>query len=99
MKHNHIHNHIHQNKERLFYTCEEAELVCDKSQYGGLSFWEKVRLRLHLFYCDYCRTYTQRNQKLTLLFKRFRIAQPAKQFDEDAKELMKKKLEKELRSI
>lgn len=95
MKHNHDHGH----KEKLFYSCEEAGLACDKSQYGELTFWEKIRLKIHMFYCDYCRGYAKRNQKLSSLFKRAGVAQPMKQLGEESKELMKKEFEKELKSI
>ncbi len=98
MKHNHDHNHDHKHKEKLFYSCDEAGLACDKSQYGELTLWEKVRLKIHLFYCDYCRAYSKKNQKLSDLFKRVGIAQPAKQLDLDSKELMRKEFEKELNS-
>ncbi len=45
--------------------CREANHICDKNQYREASFWEKVKLTIHLIYCRACRKYTQRNNKLT----------------------------------
>ena len=32
--------------------CEDAGQVCDKSQYKEASFWEKLKLNVHLLYCS-----------------------------------------------
>lgn len=45
--------------------CHEANHICDKNQYREASFWEKVKLNIHLIYCRACRKYTARNTKLT----------------------------------
>ncbi len=50
--------------------CEEAGHVCDKSQYKEASFWEKVKLNIHLIYCKACREYTINNTKLSKVFKK-----------------------------
>ena len=50
---------------KLFIKCEEANHTCDKTQYNEASFWEKIKLNLHLIYCAACRKYTARNTKLT----------------------------------
>ncbi|HAT63535.1 hypothetical protein KXJ69_11670 [Aureisphaera sp. CAU 1614] len=53
--------------------CEKANHICDKSQYNEASFWEKVRLNLHLIYCKFCREYSANNQKLTKSIKDSKI--------------------------
>ena len=50
--------------------CEEAGHVCDKSQYKEASFWEKVKLNIHLLYCRACREYTKNNTKLSKAFRK-----------------------------
>ena len=50
--------------------CEDAGQVCDKSQYKEASFWEKLKLNIHLLYCSPCREYTQKNVKLSIVFKK-----------------------------
>lgn len=54
----------------IFIKCEEANIVCDKNQYKEASFWESVKLNIHLIYCKFCRKYTARNNRLTKLFKK-----------------------------
>jgi len=50
---------------KLFVKCEEANHSCDKNQYKEATFWEKVRLNIHLIYCAACRKYSSRNGKLS----------------------------------
>ena len=42
--------------------CEDAGQVCDKSQYKEASFWEKLKLNVHLLYCSPCREYTTKKR-------------------------------------
>ena len=50
---------------KLFLKCEDANHSCDKNQYKEATFWEKVKLNLHLVYCAACRKYSARNTKLS----------------------------------
>ncbi len=52
-------------KNKLFMPCSEAGHTCDKKQYNEASFWEKVKLNIHLIYCRACKKYTSNNTKLT----------------------------------
>lgn len=45
--------------------CNEANHVCDKTQYKDATLWEKIKLNIHLLYCRACRGYTKNNTKLT----------------------------------
>lgn len=49
----------------LFISCEEAQEICDKSQYGEATAWEKLKLKLRILYCSITRKYVQRNKKLS----------------------------------
>ncbi len=42
-------------------TCDQATTICDKSQYKEASFWELVKLNLHLFLCKRCGKYAKQN--------------------------------------
>jgi len=53
------------NKNKLFIPCREAGHTCDKTQYNDATFWEKIKLNIHLIYCRACRKYTKNNGKLT----------------------------------
>ena len=77
---------------KLFIKCDEANHTCDKTQYNEASFWEKVKLNIHLIYCAACRKYTARNTKLTSVVNE---AKP-KFLPKDQKENMKEALQKEI---
>lgn len=49
--------------------CQEANQICDKTQYNEASFFEKIKLTIHLLYCKACKKYTKRNTQLTRLIK------------------------------
>ncbi len=57
-------------KNSIFIACEEAGHNCDKNQYKEATFWEKVKLNIHLIYCRACREYSKNNVKLTKLTKK-----------------------------
>lgn len=49
----------------LFITCDEATTICDKSQYGEASWFEKLKLQLHFIKCKICARYTKQNTVMT----------------------------------
>lgn len=53
------------NKVKILIPCDEANHVCDKTQYSEASLLEKIKLSIHLIYCNACRNYTKNNGKLT----------------------------------
>ncbi len=50
---------------RLFINCEEATIICTKNQYKEASFFEKIKLNLHLLRCKICGLYSKQNTKLS----------------------------------
>jgi len=52
-------------KNKIFLNCTEANHTCNKTQYNDASFFEKIKLNLHLLYCRACRKYSSNNAKLT----------------------------------
>ena len=77
---------------KLKLSCQEANHVCDKNQYKEATFWEKVKLNIHLIYCAACRKYSANNGKLSKLFK----ASKVEAMDPTAKDELKSAFEKEL---
>ncbi len=77
---------------KLLVSCEEAKHICDKNQYGEASFIEIVKLNIRLVYCKVTRAYSKRNTKLTKTINKSNI----QTIDQPEKEIMKKKLQKEL---
>ena len=60
-------------KRFLFITCEEAKHICDKSQYGEATLWEKIKLTIRLSWCKITRAYSKRNKTLTNTIKSSKI--------------------------
>ena len=46
-------------------SCEEAKLLCDKAQYEEASWWETIKLKMHLLYCKACASHSEKNTKFT----------------------------------
>ena len=55
--------------KKLNINCNEAAMICNKSQYNEASFFEKIKLNFHFLSCKICRLYTKQNTKMTDLFK------------------------------
>ncbi len=55
---------------RLFgITCDEATMICDKSQYKESTLLERFKLQLHFLTCKNCKEYVKQNNLLTRVFK------------------------------
>lgn len=76
----------------LFVSCEESQHICDKNQYDAATFWEKVRLNLHLLICAICRKYTAQNMRLTRAIRNSNL----QTLPQEQKNLIKEKLQKEM---
>lgn len=79
---------------KLFMSCDEAVRICDKSQYGEVSFWDKIKHTIHLIYCRTCQKYSSKNGKLTKLVNKPEVDCLKK----SEKEKLQKKFEKELQN-
>lgn len=73
--------------------CDEANHVCDKAQYKDASLKEKIKLYVHLVYCNACRKYTINNIKLSKIVKKSHIVC----LDKKCKETMRLKLDKAIK--
>lgn len=80
----------------LFISCDEATLICDKSQYNEASIFEKIQLNIHFLRCKICRLYTKQNNKMSSFF-RMKAADCKKEkpcMSATDKELLKQQLER-----
>lgn len=48
-------------------SCEQAAIICNKTQYREASLHEKLFLRLHIVLCRTCNSYVRKNTKFTSL--------------------------------
>lgn len=51
-------------------TCDEATTICDKSQYGEASLWDKIKLSIHVFLCKNCGMYSKQNGVMTKCYEK-----------------------------
>ena len=79
-------------KGYLFISCEEAQHICDKAQYGEAGIWEKIKLNIRLSWCRITQAYYKRNTKLTKAIKESKV----ECMDKEAKDSLRKKFEKKL---
>lgn len=77
---------------KIFVSCEEAQSICDKSQYGEASFLEKMKLKIRLCYCKLTRDHSERNTKLTQVIQNAKLLS----LDNKYKEVLKQKLKNEV---
>ncbi|MDG1528150.1 MAG: hypothetical protein P8I51_03765 [Polaribacter sp.] len=54
---------------KFIISCDEATTICDKSQYGEATFFEKVKLNFHFLICRICLRYTKQNAKMSKVYK------------------------------
>jgi hypothetical protein len=82
-------------KSFLFISCEEAEHICDKSQYGEATLWEKIKLNIRLSWCKITRAYTKRNSVLTKTIKSSKVECLKHHEQQELKENFNNKLSKQ----
>ena len=78
---------------KMMIPCEEANHVCDKTQYKEATLWEKIKLNIHLIYCKVCRKYSKNNAILTKTIDKSNV----ECLDPECKEAMKKDLDKAIK--
>lgn len=54
---------------KFIISCDEATTICDKSQYGEASFFEKIKLNFHFILCRICGLYSKQNNKMSKVYK------------------------------
>ncbi|MFV9550063.1 hypothetical protein [Algibacter sp. PT7-4] len=82
-------------KRFLFISCEEAQHICDKSQYDESTIWERIELTIRLSWCKYTKAYYKRNKKLTKALEKAEV----ECLDQDCKDSMKKEFNKALKEV
>ncbi|WP_303318184.1 hypothetical protein Q4Q34_11250 [Flavivirga abyssicola] len=82
-------------KSKIFIPCDDANHVCDKTQYKEASLLEMIKLNIHLLYCRACRKYTKNNTKLTKAIKSSEV----ECLDKRNKESMRLDFEKALKEL
>ncbi|CAM1342687.1 conserved hypothetical protein [Tenacibaculum amylolyticum] len=78
----------------LKITCQEANEICNKSQYNEATFTEKIKLNIHILFCKICAMYSKQNRKMTDIFnsKKLDCQNHVSCMSDREKELLKEKL-------
>ncbi len=72
-------------------SCEEAAIICNKTQYREATFLEKLKLRFHLFMCKTCSAFTKKNTQFTALCEKANL----QSLSEEDKVKMKKRIQED----
>ena len=82
-------------KFSVFIACEDAQHICDKSQYKESTLLEKIKLSIHLIFCRACQKYTVKNSKLTKLMQK--DSSTAEYFNNNEKNELEKLFEQKIK--
>ena len=52
-------------EENIPKSCQEIALLSEKNQYKEANFWERLRIKMHILYCERCRNYEKDNKQLS----------------------------------
>ena len=85
--------------KKILIKCNEATTICDKSQYGEASTFDKMRLSLHNFLCHRCKLYTEQNKVMTKIFKVHMHETTEQHLCSSDKEALQKVLEEEMKNL
>ncbi|PHQ61555.1 MAG: hypothetical protein COC08_04355 [Maribacter sp.] len=73
-------------------SCDKAVIICNKTQYEEASFWEKIKLKLHILFCSTCAVFSKKNTQFTVLCKKAHLHN----LSEEDKNNMKKQVQGKL---
>jgi hypothetical protein len=78
-------------------SCDKATTLCDKSQYGEITLWERLQLGLHIFLCKKCGLYSKQNSTLSKCYKNHQQFEKQKKcgLSNSEKECMEAKLKQQ----
>lgn len=75
---------------KFLISCDEASSICDKNQYGEASFFDKIKMTVHVIRCKVCKCYSKQNVVMTKVYNEYASKQCKKDkclCEEDKKKL------------
>ena len=79
-------------KSIMRLSCSEAANICDKTAYRESGFLERLKLRIHLYFCRNCQKYNKKNKRLNELLTQARMHSCSR----EEKEIFKERIQKNL---
>jgi len=55
---------------KLFLTCKEATFLMELKEANALNFVQKIKLRIHLVLCSYCKIYNRNKELISRYFEK-----------------------------
>ena len=68
--------------------CEKHSVFCDKCEYNEASYWERLKLKFHLFMCGGCREYSKKNTNLSKALKNANLSHLTSEEQESFKHML-----------
>ena len=72
-------------EQKVPASCLKVAEFSDKQQYAEATFWEKLRVQIHILHCKHCYTYHHKNAELTALINKHEFKVLSKSEKEDIK--------------
>jgi hypothetical protein len=82
--------------KKFIINCEEATTICNKNQYKEASYWEKIKLSIHLLICKKCGLYSAQNTTMTEIFEKHLHNHEEHNLSDKDKERLQHKLEEKI---
>lgn len=73
-------------------SCDKAAEICTKTQYKESSWWEVLKLKIHISYCKTCAKYSAKNSKFSSICEAAKLNALNKMDKESMKEALRKQL-------
>ena len=55
-------------------SCTKIILCCDRAQYGEVGYWQRAKMKFHIFFCSACKKYSKKNGKLSETIKKSQLS-------------------------
>jgi hypothetical protein len=77
--------------------CKQATLLIEQRNADEIPFFQKIRLRIHLTICKWCRAYNRKVQTMEGMMKNMFTQDAPEKFTKDELQLFKDKLKNKLK--
>lgn len=82
--------------KKFLIDCDEATTICDKTQYKEASYWDKIKLSIHLLICKKCGLYSHQNEVISKVVHKHMHTHKEHQLSEEEKNILQKKVGKKM---
>ncbi len=84
---------------KLVFTCQKATLLMELKEGKEISFFQNIRLQLHLLICNYCRIYKKKKLFISQFFEKNKSGNPKKEIEDSKIEELKNKINQHINNL